>query len=264
MLKGLYTAYTGMVNEQNRMDILTNNLANSATTGFKKEGATSEGFSQVLTYRIKDLDTATGQWTGVNIGIGTPGVKIGETYTDFAQGAFRSTGNRFDLALSGSGFFNIEYTSRGGENKTMFTRDGSFTLTKEGFLVTKDGDYVLGTNQNGGTERIQIDPAKETSIDSQGRIVQDFQVVGQIKVSDFTDYNYLEHFGENMYTPVEGAEEIEGKASIQSGYLEASNVSVVTEMVNLISVTRQYESNQKIIQAYDQSLEIAVNQLGKL
>ena len=82
MLKGLYTAYTGMLNEQNRMDVLTNNLANSATIGFKKEGSTSQGFDSVLAYRIKDMQGA-GTWSDVNIGIGTPGVKIGENYVDY-------------------------------------------------------------------------------------------------------------------------------------------------------------------------------------
>lgn len=263
MLKGLYTAYTGMVNEQNRMDVLTNNLANSATTGFKKEGTTSQGFDHVLTHRIKDLN-GTGMWRDVTIGIGTPGVKIGESYTDFSQGAFRSTGNNYDIALSGPGFFNIEYTSKSGETSTMFTRDGSFTLTNQGFLVTKDGDFVLGEGAGGEGVRIQLDPNHPSSIDALGRIVQNGQVMGQLKITDFQDYNYLEHFGENMYRPVEGAEIIESTASTQSGYLEASNVQTVVEMVNLIAVTRQYESNQKIIQAYDSSLEIAVNQLGKL
>ena len=104
MLKGLYIAHTGMVNEQKRMDILTNNLANASTVGFKKEGSTSQGFDNVLAYRIKDME-GSGLWNNVNIGIGTPGVKIGENYVDYSQGAFRETGNTFDVAISGSGFF---------------------------------------------------------------------------------------------------------------------------------------------------------------
>ena len=263
MLKGLYTAYTGMLNEQNRMDVLTNNLANTATIGFKKEGSTSQGFDSVLAYRIKDLE-GSGTWNNANIGIGTPGVKIGENYVDWSQGAFRETGNTFDLALSGSGFFNIEFTGKNGKTTTMYTRDGSFSLSKEGYLVTKDGDFVIGEGANGSSNHIQVDPTKEVSIDTAGRVMQDGVVVATIKVTDFQDYNYLERYGESMFTPVEGAEIINPNVKVVSGYLEQSNVQTVEEMVNLISITRQYEANQKIIQTYDTSLEIAVNRLGKL
>ncbi len=263
MLKGLYTAYTGMLNEQNRMDVLTNNLANSATVGFKKEGSTSQGFDSVLAYRIKDME-GSGTWRDVNIGIGTPGVKIGENYVDYSQGAFRETGNTFDVAISGTGFFNIEFTNKAGETSTMYTRDGNFSLTKEGYLVTKDGDFVIGTNASGAQGHIQIDPNIQAAIDQSGRIIQNDKVVGTIRVSDFEDYNYLERYGENCFIPVEGAQIIEPDAKVVSGYLEQSNVQTVEEMVNLISVTRQYEANQKIIQTYDTSLEIAVNRLGKV
>ena len=233
MLKGLYTAYTGMLNEQNRMDVLSNNLANTSTVGFKKEGTTSQGFDNVLAYRIKDLD-GTGRWNDVNIGIGTPGVKIGENYVDYSQGAFRETGNTFDVALSGKGFFNIEFTNKAGETSTLYTRDGNFSLTKEGYLVTKDGDFVLGTNAGGATAHIQLNPNLPASIDQAGRIMQNNQVVGTVKVTDFSDYDYLERYGENMFRPVEGAETTNGKYKVVSGYLEQSNVQTVEEMVSLI------------------------------
>lgn len=102
MVKGLYTAYTGMLNEQNRMDIMTNNLANASTVGYKKEGSTSQSFDDVLTVKIKDQ--SVGMRNAQKIGIKNPGVKIGENYTDYSQGSFRITGNTYDLALSGEGF----------------------------------------------------------------------------------------------------------------------------------------------------------------
>ena len=133
MLKGLYTAYTGMLNEQNRMDILTNNLANASTVGFKKEGATSQSFDSVLAVKIKDQ--SVGAKNVQRIGINHPGVKIGENYTDYTQGSFRITGNTYDLALSGQGFFAVEFTNKTGETSTMYTRAGQFTLNKDGYLV---------------------------------------------------------------------------------------------------------------------------------
>ena len=105
MVKGLYTAYTGMINEQHRMDTLTNNLANSTTIGYKKEGATSQSFDSVFAYKLKDISDSPN--IPRRMGINTPGVKIGENYTDYSQGSFKITDNPTDLALSGDGFFNV-------------------------------------------------------------------------------------------------------------------------------------------------------------
>lgn len=258
MVKGLYTAYTGMINEQHRMDVLTNNLANANTNGFKKEGATSQSFDSVLAYKIKDV--TEGYSLAKRIGVNNPGVKIGEGYTDFSQGPLKNTDNTFDLALSDQGFFAIEFTNKAGETSTKYTRDGNFTLTQEGFLVTQEGDYVL--DQNG--QHIKIDPVKTTTINRNGQIVQDGRVVATIQVADFEDYNYLERYGENYYQPIDGAKEKESAAQVHSGYLETSNISVVTEMVNMITVSRAYESNQKVITTYDGTLDIAANQLGRI
>lgn len=257
MVKGLFTAYTGMINEQHRMDVLTNNLANSTTVGYKKEGTTSQSFDDVLAYKVKDASEAVN--IPRRIGVNTPGVKIGENYTDYTQGSFKITDNTYDLALGGEGFFTVEFTNKNGDTTTKYTRDGQFTLTNEGYLVTKDGNYVMG---NRG--RIRLKPVKESTIDSQGNIFQDGSAVDTIKITDFKDYNYLKKYGENLLEPVEGATVTNANAKVYSGYLEASNVQIVSEMVDLISITRQYEANQKIIKAYDDSLEIAANQLGKV
>lgn len=258
MLKGLYTAHTGMRNEQNRMDIMTNNLANASTVGFKKEGSTSQAFDTILAVKLKDVSVGVGRVEP--IGVNRPGVKIGENYTDYTQGSFRITNNTFDLALGGEGFFAVEFTNKMGETSTMYTRAGNFTLTEEGYLVTTDGDYLLDENNN----RIKLDPLKGADIMQDGTISQDGNVIARIQVADFADYDYLERYGETYFTPLEGAELIQSSASVQSGVLEMANVQVVSEMVNMITITRQYESNQKVLQTYDSSLEIAVNQLGKL
>ncbi|MCQ2519284.1 MAG: flagellar hook-basal body protein [Lachnospiraceae bacterium] len=257
MVKGLYTAYSGMINEQHRMDTMTNNLANSTTVGYKKEGATSQSFDSVLAFKLKD--TSESPNIPRRMGINTPGVKIGENYTDYSQGSFKITDNTFDFALSGEGFFTVEYTNKSGETSTKYTRDGSFSLTKEGYLVTKDGDFVVGEKG-----RIRLDPTKDTAIDSAGRIMQDGNVIDTVKLTDFEDYNYLKKYGENYLEPVEGATIKDANATVYSGYLEMSNVNIVTEMVDLITIARQYEANQKVISTIDDSLEIVSTQLGRL
>lgn len=258
MVKGLYTAYTGMLNEQHRMDTLSNNMANVTTVGFKKEGTTSQAFDDVLAVKIKDSTV------GYNLvqreGIMRPGVKIGENYVDWSEGSFRITDNPLDIAIAGDGFFAIEFTNKAGETRTMYTRNGQFTMNTEGYLVNSDGDYVLDEN----SKRIQLDPNQEVAISRNGNITQGERVVGKIQLADFDDYDYLEKYGENYYYPVEGASMKNGTGQMYAGYLETANVSVVQEMVNLITISRQYESNQKIIQTIDSSLEVAVNQLGKV
>ncbi len=250
MLRGLYTSYTGMLNEQYRMDIMSNNLANADTTGFKKEGSTSQAYSEVMAVKIKDLTENPN--TPRRLGNMSLGVKIGETYTDFSQGSLRDTGNTYDIALGGSGFFNIEFTSKSGETSTKYTRDGGFTITKEGYLVTKDGDYVLGENG-----RIQLSTTAGTTVfDRNGDIYQDDRYVASLKISDFEDTNYLTHYGETMWDVKEGAVETEAEdPDVRQGYLEMSNANVVKEMVNMITISRQYESNQKMLTTFDETLE---------
>ncbi len=250
MLRGLYTAYTGMRNEQYRMDIMSNNLANADTTGFKKEGSTSQAYAEVMAVKIKDVSENPN--TPKRLGKMSLGVKIGETFTDFSQGSLRDTGNTYDIAIGGSGFFNIEFTNKAGETSTKYTRDGGFTITKDGYLVTKDGDYVLGENG-----RIQLSTTAGTTVfDRSGNIFQDDRLVASLKITDFEDTNYLTHYGETMWDAKEGAVEQDAEdAQIYQGYLEMSNASVVKEMVNMITISRQYESNQKMLTTFDETLE---------
>ena len=154
----------------------------------------------------------------------------------------------------------MEFTNKAGETSTKYTRAGNFTLNKDGYLVTSDGDYVLDT----ANRRIKLDPLKESAVLTDGTITQDGTQVAKIQIADFENYDYLTRYGETYFEPVEGAKSVASRAEIQSGYLEMANVQVVSEMVNMISITRQYESNQKILQTYDSSLEIAVKELGKV
>jgi flagellar basal-body rod protein FlgG len=254
MLRGLYTAYTGMLNEQYRMDIMSNNLANADTVGFKKEGSTSQAYSEVMAVKIKD--TSENPNTPKEMGKMSLGVKIGETYTDYSQGSLRNTGNTYDITISGDGYFNVEFTNKAGETTTKYTKAGSLTLTNEGYLTTKDGDYILG--EDGG--RIQLSgTAAETAIDELGNIYQDGELVASLKISTFEDKNHLTHYGDVYWDADEeaGIKDAEN-VKVYQGYTEMSNVSVVKEMVNMITISRQYEANQKMITTFDDSIEKSI------
>lgn len=257
MVRGLYTAYTGMINQQKRLDTVTNNLANASTTGFKREGLTSKSFDQMLTVKLNDLSVPY-----LNEGIGkmSLGVKIGENYTDYSQGSFKETGNTYDLALAGNGFFTISYTDKKGNTSEKYTRDGEFTMDSEGYLRTLEGDYVQG---EGGNIMIPVETS-EVSIRDNGDIYADGEYVDSLRIVDFEDYNNIEKFGENLYNIVDGATETESTAAVKQGYLEMSNINVVKEMVEMITISRAYESNQKLIQTEDDMLDKSVNQVGKV
>ncbi|WP_044913819.1 flagellar hook-basal body protein [Butyrivibrio sp. WCE2006] len=285
MVKGLYTAYTGMVNEQKRMDIETNNLANVNSTGFKEERSVSQSFRDLLALKIKDYSDAP--WTARRLGLMNPGVKLAGTYTNFEQGGLRQTGQTFDLALNnglpnvddnsvndnmtagGNAFFATSYASDdpdGGGQLIKYTRDGNFTLTLDGYLVTSEGNNVLDVNNN----PIQIDPNIDATINQDGTIVQDLNVVSTIQVARFDNPQFLQRYQDNAFIIGEGGAQVvsttaaEANATVNQGYLEASNVSVVDEMVNIITIQRQYDTNSKALQAEEDTLDIAVNQLGKV
>lgn len=255
MVKGLYTAYTGLVNQQKRLDVVSNNLANSTTTAYKKEGATSQSFDAMMAYKIRDLSVG-----GLDHGIGNVslGVKVGETYRDYTQGSFKETGANFNFALASDGFFSISFTNKAGEESILYTRDGDFTMTKDGELVTKDGDYVLG--QDGP---IIVPTDMEISVLETGEIYAGGQYIDKLNIVDFEDYNYLEKYGENMFRTVDGATMKDTVPSVLQGHLEMSNVNVVSEMVQMITISRAFESNQKAMTAIDETLGQAVT-LGNL
>lgn len=266
MVKGLYTAYTGMIEEMRRMDVMTNNLANASTTGYKKEGTVNQSFDDELAIKIKDRSEAL---PAKKLGDVNLGVKVGETYRDYSQGSFSVTDNPYDLALEGEGFFAIEFRNKNGETSIKYTRDGSFTVDQNGYLMTKDGDYVLNANgaantTGGQANYVRIDPNQDVTIDRNGVVFQNNLQVGQIGVVDFADYNYLEKYGENLYDVVPGGQLQASNAAVEQGCLEMSNVNIVSEMVDMITITRAYEANQKIITTIDGTIDKAVNTVGQV
>ena len=266
MIRGLYTGWSGMRNEQNRLDVVANNLANVNTTGYKKEGTVSQEFSDVLSLKIKDHSEAP--FTARSLGMLNLGVKIGETYIDWSQGPFRVTDEPFDFALAGEGFFMVEHTNKAvniqrdqaNQTTTMYTRDGNFTLTQDGMLVTHDGDFVLDAEGN----HIQLDPLADTSVNRMGQIWQNGEVVATLGITDFEDYNTLTRYGENYFEPVEGAQQRAANAQVLEGYLEQSNVSAVDEMISMIAIQRQYDANATMIRTVDSTLDRSVNNVGRV
>ncbi len=260
MVRGLYTAWTGLRNEEKRMDVITNNMANANTTGYKKIEVTAQSFDRQLAVKIND------ETEGVNLvkGLGgvTLGVKIGETYYDMSQGGFKQTEDLYNFAISGKGFFTISTTDKSGAEHIRYTRDGDFTVTKDGFLVTKDGDRVLGDGGN----PIQIPGAytEPISVNSLGEIYVGENYISSLQIVDFDNYEALSSYGENMYEPTEEANIIDAEFTVQQGFLEMSNVNMVTEMVDLIAVTRAYETNQKMVQTLDNILNKTVNDVGRV
>lgn len=266
MVKGLYTAHTGMVNEMRRLDIMTNNLANANTTGYKKEGTTSRTFAEEYAVRIRDSSI---YGLSKRLGEVALGTHLGQVYTDYTQGSFRVTDLSADLALDGDGFFAISFTDKQGNTSVKYTRDGAFTVNTDGYLVTKDGDYVLNATGalNGDpnpANYIQVDPLQDFAVNELGFVIQNNQVVGTVGVADIDNYDFIEKYGENLYNFLDGGNVIASNAAIRQGVLETSNVNVINEMVTMIAIQRAYDAGQKVITSIDGTLDIAANQLGKV
>lgn len=256
MVRGLYTAYTGMINEQKRLDVISNNLANSATVGYKTERVASQAFDDVLTVKIRDNSVG---YMNQNIGTMSLGAKVGEVYTAYDQGSFVETGNTFDLAIDGQGFFTMRCPTRSGDNVTRYTRNGCFKMTQDGYVVDVNGNHLQGTS---GDIKVPVDAS--ISIDKTGAVYADGEYVDTVLLTDFEDYDYIEKYGDNLYQTVDGATEKTATGMINQGYTEQSNVNVVSEMVDMITVTRAYEAGQKVMQTVDSMLESSCNSIGRV
>jgi flagellar basal-body rod protein FlgG len=257
MVRGLYTAYTGMANEQKRLDIIANNLANAATVGYKEENVVSQSFDNMLTLKIKDASEA---YNNRPIGRMSLGVKLGEVYTNYGQGSLRQTSNTYDLALEGNGFFTLNVVDKAGNESTQYTRSGSFTMSRDGHIVDGNGNRLMGMS---GEIVIPVEAA-EIAIDSTGSIYADGVYIDTIQITDFEDYDFLTKAGDSMYRTIDGATLKMSSATVNQGYTEQSNVNVVSEMVEMITITRAYEANQKAIKSIDQTLDLAANSVGRV
>ena len=255
MVRGLYTAWSGLQNEQKRLDVIANNIANSATTGYKQEGVTSQSFDDMLAIKVRDYSANKDEI----IGKMTLGVKVGEIYTNHGQGSVRATGNTFDLALDGSGFFTMRVTDASGNDHIRYTRAGNFTITRDGYVTDADGNRV---QSEAGDLIVPTDA--EIVFDTDGSVYADGELIDKLTITDFEDYNYLKKFADTMYEPVDGATAFAAEGKLLQGFLEQSNVNVVKEMTQMIAITRAYEANQKVVQAMDSTMDQSVNSVGRV
>lgn len=248
MIRGIYTSASGMLTESTRTDTIANNLANVNTGGYKKDVAVQKDFATLLIHRINDGKGAP------EVGPLGVGAGIDEIATIHAQGAMRQTGNNLDAAISGKGFFTVQTPA--GER---YTRNGSFTRNAQGELVTQEGYQVLG--QNGPIAIPGV--VNKLQIATDGRILADEVELDRMRLAQFADEKQLRKEGASLYQ-ANGAQQEVFTGQVEQGYSEQSNVNVVAEMVNLIAGYRAYEVNAKTVQAHDQLLDKAVNEVGRI
>jgi flagellar basal-body rod protein FlgF len=256
MVRGLYTSGWSMMALGRKMDVVSNNLANVNTTAFKKDTVIMESFPEVLTKRINDVRSRLNP--SGRVGTMEMGSDVGEVFTYYRQGQLVRTGSRYDLAIrdSDTAFFTVEVPDAEGNIRHYYTRDGQFTLDPDGRLVTKDGYTVAG----------EFGPIYlydgDFVVEEDGSVIQNGEFIGVLLIKEFSNPETLRKYGSNLVEAT--GETVEGyfTGNVEQGFIEQSNVNVVREMVDMITVMRSYEANQKMVQAIDMTLEKAVNEVG--
>lgn len=255
MIKSLNTAASGMAAQQSNMDVIANNIANVSTNGFKKSRAE---FEDLIYHTAKEPGAATGMNSvspnGVQTGLG---VRTAAIQKDFDSGQAVVTKNALDLQIEGSGFFQVLTP----DGQVAYTRDGAFKKDPNGRLIDKNGNVLQ--------PEITIPPGvKGLDIGANGevKVIQGLsdtpQTVGQIDIVNFVNPAGLKALGKNLFSqtpssgqPVTTRPGLNGSGYLAQGQIEASNVNIVDEMVNMITAQRAYETNSKVIQASDQMLQ---------
>jgi flagellar basal-body rod protein FlgG len=257
MIRALWTAATGMEAQQMNVDVISNNLANVNTTGFKKSRI---DFQDLLyaTLKAPGTEAASGIQIPTGIQIGN-GVRTVSTQKLFSQGDFTQTGNPLDVVIEGDGFFQVLRP----DGTTAYTRDGAFKINSEGKLVTSDGFVIqpeITIPNNASDVTIGVDGTVSTTVAGQDSPT----TVGQIELAKFMNPAGLKSVGKNLFeatdasgSVVTGIAGTEGRGTVLQGFLEMSNVKVVEEMVNMIIAQRAYEVNSKAVQTGDQLLQMA-------
>jgi flagellar basal-body rod protein FlgF len=239
LIRGMYTAATGMVAEQNRQNVVANNLANVNTTGFKVDNNSNTTFATMLI-------NACNKRGKVPIGSLGLGVQTGPTYTNFSNGPLVATNNPHDLAINGDALFAVEVNG-----SIRFTRAGHFGVDQEQCLVTADGHRVLG-------EQGPIRVGAAFRVTEAGEVLQDGQIIDRLRLAGTGG---MVKEGDSLYR----SEQVQpaGTYHILQGMLEESNVNTIRQMMEMINLTRSYETNQKALTAHDETLGKAVTELTR-
>jgi flagellar basal-body rod protein FlgG len=259
-MRALYTAATGMAAQELNVQVISNNIANMRTTGYKKQRAAFEDliYDHVRRVGAQASDQGTIFPVGVDIG---GGVKTVGTPRQMSQGTLSPTGNDLDIAIRGEGFFKIQMP----DGTYAYTRDGSFQMDAQGRIVTSQGNPVQPTislpqNSSG----ITINPQGQVSVTLPGSTTP--TTVGQIGLTRFINKGGLQPIGDNLFTdtpasgaPQDGVANTDGYGDMQQSNLEQANVEVVTEISDLIAAQRAYEMNAKVVSAADQMMQSTSN-----
>lgn len=257
MIRGLYISGWSMIANNRSMDVITNNLANVNTSGYKKDTAVFQSFPEVLTARINDEKSLTS--SKANMGTMRLGSDVGEIHTYYGQGGFLNTGDNHNLAIKDSNlsFFTLGKPNQDGSIKEYFTRDGAFSVNANKQLVNSEGLLVLGEDGP-----IVLEEG-EFVVDRYGSIMQNGELIDKLLIKTFENGIALRKIGSNLVENINDNDEgIPFEGIISQRVLEQSNVNIVREMVDMISVMRSYETSQKLVQAQDTTLEKAVNEVG--
>lgn len=239
MIEAIYSATEGMTNQQTVLEVVTNNLANVNTYGYKRDDLSFSDTLNVL--GVPEMDSTY-----------SPDSDPVKFNTDLSQGHIQSTSNPLDLALDGDGFFVIQY-----DDGIRYTRSGNFSLNSSGQLVTIDGYPVLGAN---GLIQVQ---GSQVEIDSTGQIIVDGSLIEKLRLANFQDNSALIKAGHNTFIKTDASiTEFAASAGVMQGFLEASNVNAVHEMARMIEAMRMYEAYQKSLLLLNETLEQASNELG--
>lgn len=279
MLRGFYTAASGMIAQQRRTDMFTNNMSNANTPGFKADQSSLRAFPEMLLSRF-DQTSAGSSKKGLNLpqngyvgGINT-GVYMQETIPAFQQGSLEETQKSTDLALvdilmptngengmNGSVFFTVSNS----QGAVRYTRNGNFTLDQQGYMTTPSGHYVLNTEGN----RIQVSSDKFT-VNENGEVYDNNQLVSRIGISYANNPYSLVKEGDGLYRTENGNvlptayNNANVQFGLQQGAIERSNVDPARAMTEMMTAYRAFEANQKVLQAYDRSLEKTVTEIGRV
>jgi len=255
MMRSLWIAKTGLDAQQTQLDVISNNLANTSTNGFKRSRAV---FEDLLYQTQRQPGANTSQSTQVPSGlqVGT-GVKPVATVKNFTQGNLQQTGNSMDVAINGNGFFPVELP----DGTQAYTRDGSIQVNSEGVMVTSNGYPILGpVTVPAQAQGITIAADGTVTAKIAGQTAP--QTLGQLQLATFVNPTGLSSEGQNLYketaasgTPTLGTPGQNGSGVLSQGYVETSNVNVVEELVGLIQSQRAYEINSKAISTSDQMLQ---------